>query len=411
MRTFFYGTILFITQIVLPLLALFNKKLKQFYLGRKGILTDLKHKLSDNTSPIIWVHCSSVGEFEQGLPVIEKLKQSYKGWKVLVTFFSPSGYEAVNNELIDFKFYLPLDTASNAKEFIDSVDPKMALFVKYEFWHNYLKELNKREVPVFSVSSIFRPTQIFFKPFGKWNRRILKSFSYFMVQDDRSLVLLDSIGLKNASVTGDTRFDRVLKIKEDPTRFPEIEAFCQHKKVFIVGSLRPEDDTVVFELVKTHPELKFIIAPHEITEKHMLKIEQATESSIRHSALKDTDNNRHVLIIDSIGKLSRLYRLADFAYVGGGFSDGIHNILEPAVYSIPVFFGNKYYLKFKEAVDLASLDGAFPVKNAMQISDVLNKLGDAEHLQQTKKSIENYVNTNRGAAEKVVRLIEKTVEK
>ena len=232
-----------------------------------------------------------------------------------------------------------------------------------------------------------------------------------MVQDQQSLNLLKKIRLENAAITGDTRFDRVLKIKEDPTRFPEIEAFCQNKKVFIIGSLRPEDDDVVFNLVKTHPELKFLIAPHEITEKHIQKIEQSVGSSIRHSMLQEADTNKQTLIIDSIGKLSRLYRLADFAYVGGGFSDGIHNILEPAVYNLPVFFGNSYYLKYKEAVDLTDMGGAFPVANASQISDKLKKLEDENYLQQTKKSIEKYVNTNRGAAEKVVALIEKMAEK
>lgn len=411
MRTFLYGALLFVTQLVLPILALFSPKLALFRSGRKGLLKNLKNTLSDNTAPIIWMHASSVGEFEQGLPVVELLKQSFPRWKVLVTFFSPSGYEAVNNPIIDYKFYLPLDTSKNVKEFIDSVDPKMALFIKYEFWFNYLKELNKREIPTFSVSSIFRPTQIFFKSAGAWNRKMLHAFTWFMVQDQQSLDLLQSIDLTNATITGDTRFDRVLKIKDDPTRFPEIEAFCAGRKVFIVGSLRPEDDTVVFEFVKAHPDLKFIIAPHEITEKHMLKIEQHVANCVRHSKLTDEGNANNVLIIDSIGKLSRLYRLADFAYVGGGLSDGIHNILEPAVYNIPVFFGNKYYKKFKEAVDLAAIGGASPVANASHITDVLKQFEDEQNLEQVRKSIEGYVNANRGAAEKVASLIEKMVEK
>lgn len=409
MRTFLYGTLTTIVQALLPLLALTSSKLKLFYKGRKDLLKRLKSELSQNGAPIVWMHCSSVGEFEQGLPVIEKLKEQHPEWKVLVTFFSPSGYEAVNHSIINFKFYLPIDTAHNAKEFIDSVDPKVAIFIKYEFWFNYLKELNKREIPTFSVSSIFRPLQVFFKSGGGWNRKMLSAFTYFMVQDEQSLGLLKSINLTNASITGDTRFDRVLKIKEDPTTFPEIEAFCKKHKVFIVGSLRPEDDEVILKLVEEKPTFKFIIAPHEITEKHMRKIENTLESCARHSLLDEIKNDKQVLIIDSIGKLSRLYRLADFAYVGGGFSDGIHNILEPAVYNLPVFFGNQYYLKYKEAVDLAKIEGAFPVENAMQISNKLKELEDSNVLNATKGKIEGYVNNNKGAAQKVVELIEQNI--
>lgn len=411
MRTILYNILLYVTRLLLPFLSITNPKLRLFYSGRKGLIVNLKQALSTSGKPKIWIHCSSVGEFEQGLPVIEHLKQSYPDWKVLVTFFSPSGYEAVNNSLIDFKFYLPLDTPINAKEFIDTADPKIALFIKYEFWYNYLIELKKREVPTFSVSSIFRPSQLFFHALGGWNRKMLRAFDYFMVQDQTSLDLLKSINLTNASVTGDTRFDRVLKIKDDPTRFPEIEDFCKNEKVFIVGSLRPEDDDVIIEFVKQQSGFKFIIAPHEITEKHMLKLEQALNNCTRHSKLTNKNKDTQVLIIDSIGKLSRLYRLANFAYVGGGFSDGIHNILEPAVYNIPVFFGNKYYLKYKEAVDLTELGGAFPVADANQLSTELKKLEDPDLLSEVKEKIENYVNANRGAAKKVVEIIEQMVEK
>lgn len=409
MRTTLYNALLSITQALLPVIAILSTKLKLFYKGRKNLLKNIKNTLSQSGASLLWVHCSSVGEFEQGLPVIEELKKHHNDWKVLVTFFSPSGYEAVNHALIDFKFYLPLDTAHNAREFVDSVDPKMAIFIKYEFWYNYLNELKKRDIPNFSVSSIFRPSQVFFKTGGGWNRKMLRAFTFFMVQDEQSLNLLGSINLTNASITGDTRFDRVLKIKEDPTTFPEIEAFCKEHKVFMVGSLRPEDDEVILNLVQSQLNLKFIIAPHEITEKHMHKIEEAIESTVRHSSLDETQMDKHVLIIDSIGKLSRLYRLADFTYIGGGFSDGIHNILEPAVYNLPVFFGNKYYLKYKEAVDLASLGGAFPIENTSQISNKLKELEDENVLNSTKIKIEDYVNSNKGAAQKVIKLIEQNI--
>jgi len=367
-------------------------------------MAELTTALEGNTNALFWMHCSSVGEFEQGLPVIELLKKENPTWKVLVTFFSPSGYEAVNNSIIDYKFYLPLDTQPNAKQFVNIINPQIVLFIKYEFWYHFLNELKAKNIPTYSVSSIFRPTQTFFKWWGGWNRRMLNQFAYFMVQDETSLKLLKSIGITNAEITGDTRFDRVLKIKEDTVRFPEIENFIANKKVFIVGSLRPEDDDIVLPYIKLHSEYRFIIAPHEITSSHITKIENTLDFTIRHSQLSQK-TEANTLIIDSIGKLSRLYRLAHFAYIGGGFSDGIHNILEPAVYNIPVFFGNKYYKKYKEATDLAELKASFPIADTADLTKKVKALENDSELARVYKQIELYVNANIGASKKVAHII------
>ncbi|MCF6361470.1 MAG: 3-deoxy-D-manno-octulosonic acid transferase [Cyclobacteriaceae bacterium] len=404
MRTLLYNVSILLLKGILPLLARLSAKANLFYQGRKNLFSTIELELRGNSNPLFWVHCSSVGEFEQGLPVIELLKEKQPTWKVVVTFFSPSGYEAVNHPIIDYKFYLPIDTKSNATQFINLIQPKVALFIKYEFWYHFLKELNAKQVPTYSVSSIFRPSQTFFKWYGGWNRKMLRRFNHFMVQDQVSLKLLNSIGINNASLTGDTRFDRVIKLKQQGATFPEIDSFIRGKKVFIIGSLRPEDDGIIFPFVNANPEFAYIIAPHDITEKYILKIEQSISSTIRHSMLQE-HSNKKVLIIDSIGKLSRLYQLADFAYVGGGFSDGIHNILEPAVYNIPIFFGNQHYKKYKEAVDLVRLEAAFPVQNSSSLETLVNKFANPTVLKNVSKKMEEYVKSNEGAARKVVSLI------
>ncbi len=390
--------------MLLPLLARFSGKVKLFYQGRKKLIPIIKESLKENKAPLFWMHCSSIGEFEQGIPVIELLKKEHPTWKVVVTFFSPSGYEAANHTLIDFKYYLPYDTKRNAIQFINLVKPQLALFIKYEYWYHFLKELNTRQVPTYSVSSIFRPSQVFFKWYGGWNRKMLSQFTHFMVQDQASVHILHSIGLTNATQTGDTRFDRVLKLKNEPITYPEIEDFIDGRPVFLIGSLRAEDDEVIFSFINTNPAYAFIIAPHDITEEHIITIEASVSSTVRHSKL--TKNlSRKVLIIDSFGKLSRLYRLANFAYIGGGFSDGIHNILEPAVCHIPVFFGNKHYKKYKEAVDLVNLNVAFPVENVIELTSLMKDVENPPKLEMIQANIKQYVKLNKGAALKVVNII------
>ncbi len=389
---------------MLPLFAKFSTKAGLFYKGRKDLLPQISEALANNKAPLFWVHCSSVGEFEQGLPVIELLKEGHPTWKVVVTFFSPSGYEAVNHPIIDYKFYLPVDTKSNARQFINLIEPEIALFIKYEFWYHFLNELSKNQIPIYSVSSIFRYSQTFFKWYGGWNRKMLRKFTHFMVQDETSEKLLRSIGIHKVTQTGDTRFDRVIELKQEGVCFPEIVSFLGDKKVFIIGSLRLEDDETISPFVNANPEFTYIIAPHDITEKHIKKIEKSVLSTVRHSVLMES-SNKNVLIIDSIGKLSQLYQLADFAYVGGGFSDGIHNILEPAVYNIPIFFGEKHYKKYKEAVDLVRMEAAFPVQNSTSLEILVNKLTNPTLLKNVSQKVKDYVKANEGAARKVSSII------
>ncbi len=402
MQTMLYNFGLAVLRLLLPFMAFFNKKARLFYKGRKNILNNIEKSLSKNNASICWMHCASVGEFEQGLPVVELLKLQYPGLKVLVTFFSPSGYEGVNHPAIDYKFYLPYDTPLQAAQFVQLVQPLMALFIKYEFWYHHLAQLKKNNIPVFSVSSIFRPSQAFFKWYGGWHRRMLHNFTYFGVQDEDSLNLLKSMGITQAALTGDTRFDRVLKIKETPAQFNNIEEFAGNRKVFMVGSLRPEDDAVVLPFIKSCTNYAFIIVPHDITEGHIKAIKNKLPQAVRYSQYTG-EQAGHILIIDAIGMLSRLYRLAHLAYVGGGFSDGIHNILEPAVYHIPVFFGNKKYKKYKEANDLIARKAAFAVSSSQELATLVTHT--EQNYTQVSKQVAQYVQSNRGAAEKMVALI------
>ena len=388
----------------------FHPKAKEFIAGRKFVWESLSNQLTDNENPVLWVHCSSVGEYEQGRPVMEVFKKQYPNFKILVTFYSPSGYHAVEtDQVVDYKIYLPFDSPKNARKLLDITTPAMALFIKYEFWHYYLSELRQRQIPVFSVSSIFRTSQPFFKWYGDFNRKILANFSYFFVQDKPSQALLKSINL-SSTVTGDTRLDRVLKIKEQNKSFPEIAAFADNNNLLVVGSMRKEDIDIVIEFIEQHPMLKFIIAPHEIVESMMKTLERSRFSSIRHSKLTTANASQQVLIIDNIGMLSQLYRFANYAYIGGGFSDGLHNILEAAVYEIPVFFGNKDYQRFKEAIDLIDLGAAFPIGSYPEFGAVFKDLDDDKERKIVIKSkLATYLAENKGASEKIIAHLEEYI--
>jgi 3-deoxy-D-manno-octulosonic-acid transferase len=407
MAAFLYSLGLRFYELVVRLAAIFNPKAKEFVLGRKIAWKSLSSELASNDKPILWVHCSSVGEYEQGRPVIEVFKQRFPDFRVLITFYSPSGYKAVEtDEVVDFKIYLPFDSRKNARRLLDTVRPKMALFIKYEFWHYYLSELHNRQIPTFSISSIFRSSQPFFKWYGGFNRRILNNFDYFFVQDKASYQLLQNLNLP-ATITGDTRLDRVLKIKEQERSLPKIANFASDKKLMVVGSLRKEDIDIMISFVQQHPELSFIITPHEIAESMMLPLERSDFSSIRYSQLTDSNTPEQVLIIDNIGMLSQLYRFANYAYVGGGFSDGLHNILEPAVYGIPVFFGNENYQKFKEAIDLIDLGTAFPVGSYPEFAAVYSDLDtNIDRKKEIKTRLDTYLSENKGAAEKIITHLE-----
>ena len=338
---------------------------------------------------------------------MEKFKRQYLEFKILVTFFSPSGYHALEtDEIIDYKIYLPFDSRKNAEKFLDIVKPKLALFIKYEFWYYYLSTLKQRQIPVFSVSAIFRSSQVYFKWYGGFNRKILDNFSYFFVQDKTSQQLLKTISL-SSTITGDTRLDRVLKIKEQKDALPEFDAFAASNDLMVVGSMRKEDIDIIIKFVQQHPELKFIIAPHEIDESMMQPLEKNISSTVRHSKLSGSDDNQQVLIIDNIGMLSQLYRYASYAYIGGGFSDGLHNILEAAVYEIPVFFGNKDYQRFKEAIDLIELGTAFPIGSLPEFEAVFKALaGDEIRKVEVKSYLAKYIADNKGASEKIIAHLE-----
>jgi len=359
-----YSLSIFFTRGLFRFASFFNAKAKAFVDGRRNIFSTLEETFKGNASPVIWIHCASLGEFEQGRPLIEAFKKDKPEYKILLTFFSPSGYEVQKKYAhADFIFYLPWDTASNARRFISITKPKLSIFVKYEFWFHYAQELNEKNIPLLSVSSIFRKGQSFFQWYGGFYRSILKNFSYFFVQNEESLALLHSIGIQNCKRSGDTRFDRVAELASQAAPNTIAEKFKDGQHTWVIGSCWPEDFEILAPLInESENRLKFIIAPHEITESFLTTIEKSLHvKSCRYSQASSVMADYTVLIIDNIGMLSKLYKLGEFAFVGGAFGKGLHNILEPACYGIPVFFGNKNYEKYQEAIDLINRGGAFDV--------------------------------------------------
>jgi len=355
-------------------------------------------------APLAWFHCASLGEFEQGRPVIEALKRKYPDYKILLTFFSPSGYEVRKNyEGADYIYYLPLDTKSNAQDFVEIVKPDIAYFVKYEFWYHIVKRLSKEGVPLLSISTIFRPEQLFFKSYGQFYAKILKKFTYFFLQDIRSQELLHSIQIKNCEVSGDTRFDRVWEICSRHKDLPQVERFVNASSVMVVGSCWPEDLEVLTPFIN-QTQLKFIIAPHEIEEWFIQKMEKdLTKKLIRYSQLSDTDPTQYdVLIIDNIGMLSSLYKYGRYAYVGGAFGKGLHNILEPATFGIPIFFGNRNYEKFKEAIDLIKLGGAIAIADYDGLRSQFQAFSEPTTYDIASQINQDYVKNNTGATTRIL---------
>lgn len=389
--------------------SIFNKKASLMIKGRKGLLNNIKSQINKNDN-IIWFHCASLGEFEQGRPLIENIKKKYPDKKILLTFFSPSAYEIRKNySQADYIFYLPFDTKNNAKKFIKIVNPKIAIFVKYEYWFNYISELKKNNVPLFFTSSIFNKNKYFFKWYGSWSRKNLKKISGFFVQNQESKKLLESIGISNVVVSGDTRFDRVYKLSQNCERNLLIEKFVSDKRVFIAGSTWPPDDVLIVDLINSgFDNIKFIIAPHEINDN---KIENLIKS-LKPKTLKYSDANLQniqyadVLIIDCIGILSKLYQYSSIAYIGGGFGVSIHNIQEPATFGNTVIFGTNYK-GFQEAVDLVDLGGAFPVENSRQlISKTKKLLSDKKFLKTSSDICLNYIKKKTGATELILSKLE-----
>ncbi len=386
--------------------SLWNNKAKQWTAGRKGIFDKMKQQLTGGES-YTWFHCASTGEFEQGRPLIEAYRKRWPDHKLLLTFFSPSGFELRKNFAgADCVYYLPADTASHAAQFINLVKPRLAVFVKYEFWYHYLKELQQQQIPALLISATFRKEQLFFKWYGLPWRNVLHRFQNLFLQDAASLQLLQSIGVHHASVCGDTRFDRVWQIARLPKTGNIIEDFKGAEKLFVAGSTWPADEQLLFTLI--HEKIntwKWVIVPHEISPQHLevLTNKFAEQSVLYSSATKEELANKRILIVDAVGLLSSIYRYADLAYIGGGFGKGIHNVLEAAVYGIPVLFGPNYQ-KFHEAKDLLTLGAAASVNNSGALTE--------SFLQFSRQPLSfasvnrDYVYRNKGATEKIMRYIE-----
>jgi 3-deoxy-D-manno-octulosonic-acid transferase len=385
--------------------SFFNKKAKLWIDGRK-------ERAFIRYSESIWFHFASLGEFEQGRPVLEQLRSLYPNDKIVVTFFSPSGYEVrKDTPLADAVYYLPFDTAQNARKFIDAIQPKLAIFTKYEYWYHFFNEMHRCGLPVYIISGIFRPGQIFFKWYGGLHRKMLGFVNCFFVQDEPSKQLLLGFGINNVIVSGDTRFDRVRANVQHPKAIPAIDEFKAGHKIFIAGSTWPEDEKLVATLVSAYPDWKFIIAPHEISEE---KINKLTELLPLNSAIRYSDLTTHhspftthqILIIDNIGMLSSLYQYGDIAYIGGGFGVGIHNTLEAAAFGLPVIFGPNYS-RFKEAKDLVALKAGFSIRDKSGLKAIVNDLvKDGPFYETTSKKIKAYVEQHIGATNTIVDYIE-----
>lgn len=391
---FLYNIGILLYGLIIRMVAPFNPKAKQFVEGRKHIFKRINERIS-KADKHIWFHFASLGEFEQGRPVLEKIKAAYPGKKIVVTFFSPSGYEIRKNyALATGVFYLPLDTRSNAKKFIQAINPELAIFTKYEFWHHYFEELAANRIPLFLISGIFRPDQIFFKFYGGFNRNILKHIDWYFVQNQESVDLLKSLDITRVSIAGDTRFDRVAENAANPAALPLVQSFAEGHNVFIAGSTWPADENMIKALDAEIPDWKIILAPHEIAADHIKQIENIFPTAIRHSNL-NSDNARaaRILLIDNIGMLSSLYQYARLAYIGGGFGIGIHNTLEAAAFGLPVIFGPNYR-KFQEAHDLLKLGAAKSVEDEQSLFTAFQLLKNNQKAAQLAKE---YVAQQKGA--------------
>ncbi len=389
--------------------SLFSKKVRKMWRGERQAIGILRQKVDPNAR-YVWVHAASLGEFEQGRPLIERIRKEHPEYKVLLTFFSPSGYEVRKNYPgADIVCYLPLDTIRNARRFLRAIRPEMAFFIKYEFWFNYLHILKHRGIPVFSVSSIFRENQIFFRWYGKDYEKVLRCFTKFFVQNEKSRQLLASLGITDVEVTGDTRFDRVLDIKKASKQLPLVETFKNGKNCFVAGSSWLPDEEIFIPYFNSHKDWKLIIAPHVIGEDHLQQIYALLKGRkvVRYSEAEHCDHlqDAEVLIIDCFGLLSSIYNYGEVAYVGGGFGVGIHNLLEAAVWHIPVFFGPNNQ-RFQEAQDLKACGGGLEIDGADSFTAQMDRLmTDQDFLTRTAKAAGDYVSSHAGALDKVMKEI------
>ena len=388
--------------------SIFSKKVKKMWKGERQALDILKSKVNPNHQ-YIWFHAASLGEFEQGRPLIERIRADYPEYKILLTFFSPSGYEVRKNyEHADIVCYLPIDTIRNARRFLRTVRPCMAFFIKYEFWYNYLHILKHRNVPVYSVSSIFREHQIFFRWYGKSYAGVLRCFTHFFVQNEKSKHLLHTIGIDKVDVVGDTRFDRVLQIKEKARQLPIVEAFKADKKVFVAGSSWAPDEDIFIPFMNECKDWKMIIAPHVISEEHLKRIEEKCKGkTVRYTATTPEEAAQaQCLLIDCFGLLSSVYHYGEVAYVGGGFGVGIHNVLEAVVWNMPVLFGPNHQ-RFQEAQELIKAKGGFEITDSSSFACMMQQfMTQQEYLRLSGEAASNYVESKAGATHKILKQID-----
>lgn len=399
-----YNIVIYIYLIGVVIASLFSKKVRNMWRGERRAIGIIKEKMDPNAQ-YVWFHAASLGEFEQGRPLMEQLKREHPEYKILLTFFSPSGYEVRKNyEGADIITYLPLDTIMNARRFLRTIRPVMAFFIKYEFWYNYLHILKYRKVPVYSVSSIFRPEQVFFKWYGRSYGRVLHCFTHFFVQNEISRQLLAKIGINEVTVVGDTRFDRVLQIKEAAKQLPVVEAFTDGHRTFVAGSSWQPDEDIFIPWFNAHKDWKLIIAPHVIGEDHLQQILSKIEGkAVRYTqASAEEVRDAQVLIIDCFGLLSSIYHYGEVAYVGGGFGVGIHNLPEAAVWGVPVIFGPNNQ-RFQEAQQLKACGGGLEINGAADFQRIMDRFdANPQQVKADGKKAGDYVKGKAGATGKVL---------
>lgn len=398
-----YNISIFLYSILIKITSPFNIKAKQISTGRAQVFNYLKANIRHD-KPIVWLHCASLGEFEQGRPVIEAIRKEHPNYRILLTFFSPSGYEIRKNyDQADYICYLPADTPKNAKKLIDLVRPELVFFVKYEFWHHYIHQLKKQNIPLFLISAIFRENQLFFKKtwWAKWYRQMLFGFEHFFVQDNQSVELLARIGVFNVTRAGDTRFDRVAEIARNGKQIPLVEKFKGNNQLVIAGSTWKPDEELLAQYIHNNPGTKFVIAPHETKKANVERLTSLLKTPVicYTEATEDSVSDKQVLIVDTIGLLSSIYKYADLAYIGGGFGVGIHNTLEAAIFGMPIVFGPNY-LKFNEATSMVKLGVAFPVTGYELLQSVLSPLlSDDQKRNSIAGECTRFTNQNLGATQ------------
>lgn len=402
-----YNIGIYIYDFLVHVAAIFSRKPRKMIRGH-WVVYELLRQQKEKDARYIWFHAASLGEFEQGRPLMERIRERHPEYRILLTFFSPSGYEVRKNyKGADIVCYLPFDKPRNVGKFLDIIHPCMAFFIKYEFWQNYLSELHKRRIPVYSVSSIFRKDQIFFKWYGGSYRKVLKNFDHLFVQNETSKRFLAKIGVNKVTVVGDTRFDRVLEIRRQAKDLPLVERFKGDSLTLVAGSSWPPDEDLFIEYFNNHPEMKLIIAAHVIDENHLVEIiSKLKRPYVRYSKANEKNvQEADCLIIDCFGLLSSIYRYGEIAYVGGGFGAGIHNILEAAVYGMPVIFGPRYH-KFMEAQELLNAKGAFSIRTFEELKPLLDRmLQEPAYLKEVGGNADDYVKSRLGASESILSMI------